>query len=46
MWLRSDDLCAARREKPSTTLRCGARLCQRQTNEQNKLQQKTLCIAS
>ena len=24
----SDELCAARRSKPSTTLRCGARFCQ------------------
>ena len=32
--LSSDELCAARREKPSTTLRCGDRLCQWQANKQ------------
>ena len=36
MRLNSDDLCAARREKPSITLRCGARICQRQTNEEKQ----------
>ena len=32
----TDDLCAARREKPSTTLRCSAHLCQQQTNEEKQ----------